>query len=69
MPSKLSEKIRIKKLISGRYAAYIDAEKSAKEEAQVTQNIRVDYRPAAPAGVAREPCGLLLGVDGVHSKL
>lgn len=61
MPAKLSEKIWIKKLISGRNASYIDAEKSAKEEAPVTQPLRVEYRPAAPAGVAREPCGLLLG--------
>lgn len=69
MPAKLSEKIWIKKLISGRNASYIDAEKSAKEEAPVTQPLRVEYRPAALAGVAREPCGLLLGVDGVYSKL
>ena len=57
MPAKLSEKIWIKKLISGRNASYIDVEKSAKEEAPVTQPLRVEYRPAAPAGVAREPCG------------
>ena len=37
MPAKLSEKIWIKKLISGRNASYIDAQKSAKEEAPVTQ--------------------------------
>ena len=48
MPAKLSEKIWIKKLISGRNASYIDAEKSAKEEAPVTQPLRVEYRPAAP---------------------
>ena len=69
MPAKLSEKIWIKKLISGRNASYIDAEKSAKEEAPVTHPLRVEYRPAAPAGVAREPCGLLLWVDGVFEVI
>lgn len=48
MPAKLSEKIWIKKLISGRNASYIDAEKSAKEEAPVTQPLRVEYRRRPP---------------------